>query len=60
LNAGRLRVDHGIGKHAEHLREVVVELGQRVGIVAVTDALLFGVRRVLLRHDPLRGALEQR
>ena len=47
-------------EHAEHLGEVRVHLLQLPSIGAVGRLLLVGVRRVLLRHDPLRGALEQR
>ena len=56
----RVRVHHRLGEQAEELREVRVHLLELARVASVGFLLLVGVRRILLRHDPLRGSLEQR
>ena len=56
----RVRIDHRLGEQTEELREVRVHLLELARVASVRVLLLVGVRRILLRHDPLRGSLEQR
>ena len=55
-----VHVHHGMSEVVEHVLRALPSLAQGVGITPKDGALLGRVGRILLRHDPLRGALEER
>ena len=56
---GRVGVDHACEKPSKAALEAVVEPLEPLGVLPERRLLLVVVGRVLLRDDPLRGALEE-
>ena len=59
LYLGRFGVHDRIGEEIEHVGQVLVTLGQLVGVKVQFGPVLIGVGGIVLGHNPLGGPLEQ-